>query len=326
MSDEKIGDRKEGPCEVPSCAASRRSSPAYQEDFYRRLIENLYDGVYFVDLERRITYWNRAAEQLTGYTAEEVMGRRCSDNLLVHTDERGVNLCLTRCPLSHCILDGDAREADVYLRHKQGHRVPVGVRAAAIRDEQGQIVGAVEVFNDNTAKRDAQHRVTQLEEMAFLDSLTRIPNRRCLEFWMQQVLEESRRYGRHSGLMLFDIDRFKQINDRHGHETGDAALMVTAQTLTRSLRTSDHVGRWGGDEFMAILPEVTLEGLRLLGERCRALIEQSIVIRPDTDLRIRVSVGCTLIGAEDSPESLLRRADRKLYESKQRGGNSVTVG
>ena len=155
---------------------------AYGLDFYRRLIENLYDGVYFVDLDRRITYWNHAAEQLTGYAAPEVLGRCCSENILLHTDDRGVNLCLAGCPLRHSILDGKPREADVYLRHKNGHRVQVAVRVTPIRDLQGNIVGAVEIFSENSAQRDAQHRVLQLEQMAFLDCLTRIPNRRCLEF------------------------------------------------------------------------------------------------------------------------------------------------
>ena len=126
--------------------------------------------------------------------------------------------------------------------------------------------------------------------------------------------------------MLLDLDRFKQINDRYVHEVGDAALIVTAQTLARSLRAADDVGRWGGDEFMAMVSEVTLEVLCALSERCRGLIAQSMVTRPDGEFRIRVSIGCTLVNPEDSPEALLRRVDRKLYESKQRGRNCVTVG
>ncbi len=312
------------------CTRSRLNPPtsteAYGEGFYKRLIDNLYDAVYFVDPQRRITYWNRAAEQLTGYTAAEVVGRQCSDNLLVHTDGNGVGLCLAGCPLAQAMLDAGPQEADLYLRHKSGHRVPVSVRVAPILDSRNQIVGAVEVFSENTAKRDAEQKVAQLEQMAFLDCLTRVPNRRFLDLRLTQILEESRRYGHAFGLMLMDVDHFKHINDRYGHAVGDAALIVTAQTLTRSLRAVDNVGRWGGDEFMAILPEVCNDGLRTLAERCRLLVEQSIVAHPDGDVRIQVSIGGTLLGSADSLESVLRRADAKLYESKNQGRSRVTVG
>src|SRR5215471_8894879 len=96
--------------------------------FHARLLDHLYDAIYFVDPSRRITYWNEAAELLTGYSAQEAVGRPCSDNLLVHVNETGCALCTTACPLSDTLADGKRREADVYLRHKAGHRVPVSVR------------------------------------------------------------------------------------------------------------------------------------------------------------------------------------------------------
>lgn len=300
--------------------------PPYDEGFYKRLIDHLYDAVYFVDAQRRITYWNHAAERLTGYAPAEVVGRLCSDNILAHTDENGAELCLNRCPLSDSMRDGCAHEADVYLRHKKGHRVPVSVRVSPIFNPQGDVAGAVEVFSDNTAKKDAEQKAAQLEQMAFLDCLTRAPNRRFLELRVSQVLEESRRYGHRVGVILVDIDHFKQINDKHGHAAGDAALIVVTHTLIHGLRIADSVGRWGGDEFMAILHEVTDDGLHLLAERCRTLLEQARVPHPDGDLRISVSIGASLIRPSDSLASVLRRIDEMLYESKRRGRNRVTLG
>ena len=132
--------------------------------FYKQLMDSLYDGVYFVDRERRITYWNKSAERLTGYSAAEVMGRCCSDNLLVHVDDSGQQLCTTACPLSQTIGDGQPRDANVHLRHKLGHRVPVAVRVGPICDQQGRIIGAVEVFSDNSAKRSAQRQTERLKQ------------------------------------------------------------------------------------------------------------------------------------------------------------------
>ena len=300
--------------------------PRFDEGFYKHLIDNLYDAVYFVDRERRITYWNKAAEQLTGYSADQVVGHCCADNLLVHTDCDGKQLCRDHCPLSLSLENGCAREAEVYLRHQRGHRLPVSVRVTPIYDRQQRIVGAVEVFSDNSSKKMAEQRTAQLEKMAFLDALTRIPNRYFLELRLSEILEEVRRYDHRFGFMLIDVDRFKEINDRYGHSVGDAALVVIAQTLARSLRAADIVGRWGGDEFLAVVSEVEWYTLERLAERCRTLLSQSRVPQPDHDVQLSVSIGGSLITSEDSLGSILHRADQRLYESKRQGRNCATIG
>jgi len=311
--------------EVCPCSTLPTPPAACDDSFYKRLIDNLYDAVYFVDCERRITYWNRAAELLTGYPADLVIGMHCFDNILVHTDGNGKGLCRSDCPLSATILDNRSREADVYLRHKNGHRVSVSVRVQPIRNAQDETIGAVEIFSDNAAKREAEQKASQLEQMAFIDCLTRVPNRRFMELRLRQVLEESRRYGHHFGLLLVDLDHFKQINDSYGHSVGDAALIVVAQTLSRSLRAVDNVGRWGGDEFAVILPELAEDDLRRLAERCRVLVEQSKVAGVKGNVPLQVSIGGTLVRPDDTPESAMRRADEKLYESKNQGRGRVSV-
>ncbi len=100
-------------------------------DLYREILDNLYDGVYFVDRERVVNYWNKGAERISGYSAEAMIGHSCSDHLLNHVDADGVSLCQDRCPLAACMSDGLPREAEVFLHHADGHRVPVLVRGAA---------------------------------------------------------------------------------------------------------------------------------------------------------------------------------------------------
>jgi len=105
--------------------SAAREAPAQPENvgsFERKLLDCLYDGVYFVDADRTITYWNQAAERLTGYAAEEAVGRHCFDNFLMHVDERGSPLCLTGCPLSLTVSDGELREAHVFLSVCASHR------------------------------------------------------------------------------------------------------------------------------------------------------------------------------------------------------------
>lgn len=294
--------------------------------FHKKLLDSLFDGVYFVDTERQITYWNQGAENLTGYSASESVGRSCFDNFLAHVDGKGCALCTGGCPLSKTIEDGERREAEVFLRHKLGHRVPVCVRVAPIRSESGKILGAVEVFSDVTAKEQAERRVRELESMAFLDSLTSLPNRRYTELKVKQAVEEWEQFGRAFGLLLLDIDHFKQVNDVSGHEAGDAVLKAVSGTLAKSLRKTDLVGRWGGEEFLGLLPDVSAAQLRYLAERCRVLAENSRAMVENKPISVTISIGATIVAKGDSAESVIKRADRLMYLSKSRGRNQTTIG
>jgi diguanylate cyclase (GGDEF)-like protein/PAS domain S-box-containing protein len=293
---------------------------------HEKLLDGISDGVYFVDAERKITYWNRAAERLTGYSAAEAVGRRCYDNFLVHVDEAGRALCLHGCPLHSTIGDGQAREAEVSLRHKLGHRVSVYVRVAPIKDESGQIVGAIELFSEVTAKRQVERRLHELEGMAFRDSLTRLPNRRYTELKVKQALEEFRQFGKSFGLLMLDIDHFKQVNDLHGHDAGDAALKTVSATLLKSVRDHDLVGRWGGEEFLVIFPNVNADVLTDLAGRCRILVAKSGALVGQIRICVTVSGGATLFQHGDSVRGAVKRADELMYVSKASGRNRITVG
>ena len=294
--------------------------------FYESLLDSIFDGVYFVDAERKITYWNRGAENLTGYSAREAVQRHCYDNFLGHVDEKGCALCTDGCPLTSTLLDGQRREADVFLRHKLGHRVPVCVRVAPITNLTGEIVGAVEVFNDVSARKQVERRVHELEGMAFRDNLTCLPNRRYVEMKVKQSLEELQQFGRPFGLLMFDVDHFKQVNDRHGHDAGDGILKAISQTMAKSVRENDIVGRWGGEEFLAVLFDVNARLLRDLAERCRSLVAESGVLTGGSRISVTVSVGATLVVREDSIHAAIKRADQLMYVSKSNGRNKVTVG
>lgn len=119
---------------------------AFDESFFREIVDQIQDGVYFVDKARRIIYWNRACETITGFAASQVIGKRCADNLLCHVDSDGNNLCCTRCPLHATIEDGTPRTADVFLHNDLRQLVPVRVQTAPHRDESGEIVGGIEIF------------------------------------------------------------------------------------------------------------------------------------------------------------------------------------
>lgn len=292
---------------------------------YKSILDNLHDGVYMVDRERRISYWNKGAERITGYEATRVIGTRCADNLLNHVDVNGKILCTRGCPLSKTMMDGEVREAGVYLQHADGHRLPVLIRVSPLRDDHGTIIGAVETFSDNSSMIAVTQHVRRLEEAVMLDPLTGIGNRRFIEMRLASSLLESQQYQVPFGVLFIDIDHFKRVNDTHGHEAGDLVLKMVAATMSHSIRSSDHIGRWGGEEFIAIILNIGRARLVKVANKLRLLVSRSRLLSAQTSIRVTISIGATLARGDDTAETILRRVDQLLYESKRGGRNRVSL-
>jgi diguanylate cyclase (GGDEF)-like protein/PAS domain S-box-containing protein len=295
-------------------------------DSYARIIDNLHDGLYFVDTNRVITYWNKAAERISGYTSAEVVGKSCADRILTHVDGQGRSLCLGRCPLAQTIADGVNREAEVYMHHKDGHRIPVLVRVSILKDPEGKVIGGIELFTDTSNWRVNSLRISELEKIALLDSLTQLANRHYIEREMEARFEEYNRYKTPFGILFIDIDHFKEVNDTHGHVVGDEVLRFVARTFVANSRPFDLYGRWGGEEFLGVIRNATTDEFAHLGERLRVLIENSYIVHEDKQLHVTVSVGATLVGKHDTIDTLIKRADTLLYQSKRMGRNRFTLG
>jgi diguanylate cyclase (GGDEF)-like protein/PAS domain S-box-containing protein len=294
------------------------------EEEYRTILDQLEDGVYFVDRDRRITYWNPGAERITGYSAQEVISHSCSEGILRHVSEGGQQLCVNGCPLWAVMDDGRPREARVYLHHKRGHRVPVTVKGNAIRNSDGEIVGSVEVFHRRLATRFADPAQRDPGAEAYLDPLTELGNRRFGQMHVQPVLDALETGATTLGLLFIDVDHFKTINDTHGHSVGDAVLRMVGQTLAHGLRTSDWPIRWGGEEFVALLPGISPDTLDEVAERLRMLVENSWLEVHGQQVKVTISVGATMVDPGESFEVALTRADRRMYDSKTAGRNVVT--
>lgn len=293
---------------------------------YKSWLDNLFDAAYVVDKDRRIIYWNRTAEELTGFSESEVFGARCSDDILNHIDMIGVNLCKNGCPLHETLCDGQKREAVVFLRHKQGHRMPVHIRISPVRNETKEIIGAIAIFS---AYPKNLHIIKELERQkreSMSDPLLGIGNRRYAEMMFRVRQVESQMSGNMFGFIFMDIDRFKLVNDTYGHSVGDKVLLMVSRTVANLLRHLDLFCRWGGDEFVIYLPDVhTKEALGAVAERIRSFVQSSFIMLDGTKLSVSVSLGATLISANDTMESAIERADLLMYESKAKGGNQFTI-
>jgi len=293
------------------------------DDLLKQVLDFVADGVYFVDHDRRITFWNQGAEKIAGYGASEVVGTRCPEAKLKHIDEQGTILCGEGCPLLHTIQDGKDRSADVYLHHKNGHRVPVRVRATPIRDATGKITGAVEIFNDLTPRIATLQKIKDLRQKVYLDSLTGLANRRFAELHLNNLFAKNNPLETNFGLILMDIDDFKAINDVYGHEVGDRVLAMTANALRSAARAVDMIARWGGEEFIVTMQDVNEEGLHTAAERFRHIIAKSGLPHDGKYIQVTISGGATIKQPDDTSASLLKRADDLLYKSKQLGKNTI---
>lgn len=297
------------------------------DSFYKEILNSLQDGIYYLDRDRIITYWNRGAEKITGYTAEQVMGKSCRHNLLNHVNEHGLELCNDHCPMAATMQDGKPREEYVYLHHADGHRVPVQIRSTPIRDKAGNIVGAVETFNKGTSPEKTERRIRKLQKTALLDPLTAIGNRRHLESRLKIRMLDFKENQIPFGLLFCDIDHFKNLNDTFGHNWGDKVLRMIAQTLRSNIREADTMGRWGGEEFLVILQDINVESLLKIGEKLLILVRESHISHSDgRRISATISIGGTLVRESDTRDSVIDRADRLMYQSKANGRNRVTIG
>ncbi len=163
---------------------------------------------------------------------------------------------------------------------------------------------------------------TLLEELAFVDMLTDLPNRRRCEQALQGLIARHHRYGEPLTVCLWDVDHFKQINDTFGHEQGDQVLRALARLGQQTIRATDLLGRWGGEEFCLLLPRTTLAEAAALAERLRQRVMNERMIQ---EYPVTASFGLAEYHAAETPVSLLRRADQALYAAKAAGRNRVCI-
>jgi diguanylate cyclase (GGDEF)-like protein len=167
-------------------------------------------------------------------------------------------------------------------------------------------------------------RNAELDRVSRIDMLTNIYNRRHLDEYLRRMISSARRHGRSVGVLLVDIDHFKDVNDQHGHLAGDAVLKEVAARLQGAMRAEDALGRWGGEEFIGVLTDTPGDSVGVLAERMREAVGSTPFVLDDgTKIRVTVSIGHTA-GVEDA-EALVHRADDALYVAKEAGRNQVAA-
>ncbi len=293
----------------------------------KQILDNLFDGVYCLDTNKQVTFWNRSAELITGYTSSEAIANMHCTNMLAHIDQNGENLCESQCPVSLTLQDGLTRELNVFFRHKKGYRVPVSIRIFPLWAEDGSIAGVVEAFVDNSPHETLFRELEQLKDKANIDQLTGMFTRRYGEIILNAKLAEHQLGGRCMAVLFADIDRFKTVNDTYGHPIGDFVLKTISKTLSSAIREGDYVIRWGGEELLIVLTGTfTSALLDRIANKLRMLVQQTPISVTGYSLEVTISIGATLATSAHTLETLVNRADTLMYQSKHAGRNRVTIG
>lgn len=314
------------------------------EEHFRMLAENMGDIVWKADSQMRFTYINDADRRIRGFAREEVVGHPIADTLTEHGKELLAELATRRRGAEAAGDKGRAMRFEVPQRCKDGGEVWSEILTMPLYDPDGHIVGFQGVGRDITERkrreaaqassqqalesqlRDAEKQTSDLREQTIRDPLTGLFNRRYLNETLPRELARAQREGYPVAVSMIDLDHFKRVNDEHGHPAGDDVLKVLAALLKNGARETDIVCRYGGEEFVAIMPNMSLERVRQRVESWRAELQAMAVPCGHTQVHITLSAGIAGFPDHgDTMELLLARADSMLYQSKRNGRNRVTV-
>jgi len=255
---------------------------------------------------------NPAFTAVTGYTPEETVGKRPGFlNSGWHDDEFYAGLW-------RAVRETGSWSGEIWNCHRSGRVFPVQETITAITNGEGQPTHYVAILSDIT---DRKRLETELESLARHDALTSVFNRGRLSDFLDHELARCGREAIPFSLILLDIDNFKRINDTYGHRSGDEVLRGLTRRLEANLRQSDLLGRWGGEEFLILLPNTDQAGAQTTAEKLRAVIETADLGVPD---QITISLGVASYRHGDDASTLVDRADQAVYRAKAAGRNRAT--
>ncbi|WP_428623787.1 sensor domain-containing diguanylate cyclase [Sedimenticola sp.] len=280
------------------------------------ILNNMPDVFYRTDMTGTITLISPSCQSVIGYAPEEMLGENMSRFYCDQADRERVVQAIKAG-------GGKARQVEACMRHKDGSPMWISTNAYIRVDANGQPIGVEGIARDITDKKRNEER---LAELGRIDHLTGLLNRRSFLEEGEKLLQIAQRYERNLSVMMIDLDRFKSVNDRYGHQAGDLALIYFADACRDVFRKTEIIGRMGGEEFAVIVPETGLEASREMVNRLgRRLKEQPFQFEGQT-IVITLSVGLVTLSAhEQSLELLLNHADRLLYQAKHEGRDRVIL-
>ena len=299
---------------------------------YRLLTEDAQDVLWRTDSRLIVTYISPADEKMRGFRADEVVGHSVFE---MFTDE-GVEVIKSMLRLR--AMEDAAGGTERFLRFQVEHRCKDGrliwgeMLSKPDRNAQGEIIGYHGITREITERKHLEEQVRQL---AFHDPLTRLANRRLMLDHLEQAMSASKRSQRHGALLFLDLDNFKPLNDTHGHGVGDLLLIEVAERLKACVREADTVARFGGDEFVVLLSELSTQPGEAadqavaIAEKVRTRLAEPYVLQsapsaPAIRHECTASIGVAVFrGRDESQNAVIDRADAAMYRAKEEGRNRI---
>jgi diguanylate cyclase (GGDEF)-like protein/PAS domain S-box-containing protein len=288
---------------------------------YKSLLECVPDVIWTMDISLRFSYFSPSVRQLLGFTLEEAIIRSLQETLTPSSFRLAMKVLKEEIDLE------SIRPLDVYrtrtleleVFRKDGAIILIEATTDFLRDSNSRPIGIIGVSRDITQRKQVEDTYRQL---AFHDQVTGMPNRALFLDRLAMAVLQARRNKKKLAVIMLDLDRFKETNDRFGHETGDKLLRMVGERLTDRLRESDTVSRMGGDEFLVLLPGVESEGgAAIVAEKLLTAFKEPFLI-DRFDLHVSASIGIALYPEYgNTPENLIRHADIAMYRAKAAGRN-----
>ncbi len=294
-------------------------------EVYQAVLEELPTGVFMEDCEQRIRFWNSGAERITGYLRQEMIGRLLPANIIATPVAAEMIACGASSLLVSAMREGKSIQVDAYLRHKNGHSVPVLLRAIPVRNAQDKIIGAAACFDENAAASEWNRHRIKLAEFGCLDDDTGVPNREFIQTRLSDCLAAFERHHVPFGVFFISVNKMEHLRTGYGQHAAAKILRVVAQTLENSLRPTDCLGRWNEDCFLAVLTECSAAEFGKVGERLRKMVSYSETDWWGDRLSITVSLNGTAAWPGDSAESLLKRAQETWPADAGIGSDCVEI-
>jgi diguanylate cyclase (GGDEF)-like protein/PAS domain S-box-containing protein len=330
---------------------------AERDRFTESLIESSAVATFVIDTGHKVIYWNKACEDLTGTKAKDMIGtsnhwqafydhpRPCVADIIVDNTFDDMTRLYETHSRSDLIPDGISAEG--WYPNLGGKNRYILFDAAPIHDEKGKIIAAIETLKDITARKQVEEELQRAKDalesahselqqslereqlLAHTDDLTNLYNRRYFFKLAAREFSASLRYQRTLSIIMFDVDDFKRINDSFGHLTGDKALALVAQIAGAQMRASDVLARYGGDEFIILLPQTSAQQALVIAERIHASAAAARLETEKGGLSLSLSIGIAELNhalLNETLEAVIRCADKAMYAAKQAGLNRAVIG
>jgi len=316
-------------CELPWALAGAEDAPRSVEAppegrslFEQQLIDSMHDGVIFVDVYKNVFMWSKGAERMTGVSSTAAVGRQFTPSLLDMCNTAGRRVRDDACPVARSLSSMAQLRQRLEILGRQGEHVTIDLHAIPVFCGDGQLHGATILLQDAQSEVSLEEKCDALHDEVTKDPMTKVANRAEFDRMLALFIEAHDQAGLPCSLIMSDIDHFKNINDTFGHQAGDEAIITVATLLKTMCRAGDLVARYGGEEFAVLCADCNMTDAAARAEQIRKKLAET----PHANLgarRLTSSFGVAQLQAGDSPEVLLRRADKALLLAKEQGRNKV---